>query len=548
MDIELTSSQADGSWTWRAAGARQPRGLVSQALVPATAKVGDVLRVEVETELEGINVVALVPTRARGHEPQRIEIVPPKPEHFEGVTTSLVAKSERKGRDRRPGGFTRDDSRERPPRRPARLSTPPASRGERPPRRDQGAQEERPGAAAPSRRPSPTGEASNRRPRPIADRPERPVRQRPPRFIPKTVHRDALMDTLAVEQRPIAEQLAMGGIPAVRRALAEEQATARSEGRPATGGEAILAIAEQLQPAVREAMWIDRAESAVEALSTISLRDLRATVAGAAPRNDEGRTLITTLRAALEERISRLRIKWEEEIAHALGEGRVLQALRLSSKPPEPSTRFPAALVEPLAAAASQSLNPSVPSERWTALLEAAAESPIRRSIKPVGLPDDDNGTVRQAATVAAGRIPALARLLGLAMPPPPRPIAARRPPAPPSRPLRAVSAESPQSERTITSEVAGSVETAPVEEVAASSEPEPVPALDVTATEPEPEATETEATEPEATEPDSSDLEPPAGVPGGSEPRPSEDDVDASGTAADGELASGPGGATAFL
>jgi len=84
MDIELTSAQADGSWTWRAAGARQPRGLLSQTLVPPAAKVGDVLRVEVETELEGINVVALVPTRARGNGPQRIEIVPPKPDHFEG--------------------------------------------------------------------------------------------------------------------------------------------------------------------------------------------------------------------------------------------------------------------------------------------------------------------------------------------------------------------------------------------------------------------------------------------------------------------------------
>jgi len=62
-----------------------------------------------------------------------------------------------------------------------------------------------------------------RRPRPAPERPERPARQRPPRFIPKSVHRDALMNTLAVEQRPIAEQLAMGGIPAVRRAVAEEQ-------------------------------------------------------------------------------------------------------------------------------------------------------------------------------------------------------------------------------------------------------------------------------------------------------------------------------------
>ena len=79
MDIEVTSALADGSWTWRAAGARQPRGVVSHSILPASTKVGDVVRVEVETELEGLNVVALVPTRERGHEPQRIEITPPMP-------------------------------------------------------------------------------------------------------------------------------------------------------------------------------------------------------------------------------------------------------------------------------------------------------------------------------------------------------------------------------------------------------------------------------------------------------------------------------------
>ena len=33
IDIELTSSRPDGTWTWRAAGARQPKGVVSASVL-----------------------------------------------------------------------------------------------------------------------------------------------------------------------------------------------------------------------------------------------------------------------------------------------------------------------------------------------------------------------------------------------------------------------------------------------------------------------------------------------------------------------------------
>ena len=59
IDIELTSQTADGSWTWRAAGARQPKGIVDASLVPAGEKAGSVLRADVEIGLEGIEVLSL---------------------------------------------------------------------------------------------------------------------------------------------------------------------------------------------------------------------------------------------------------------------------------------------------------------------------------------------------------------------------------------------------------------------------------------------------------------------------------------------------------
>ncbi|MEY4373107.1 MAG: hypothetical protein RL219_1876, partial [Actinomycetota bacterium] len=46
IEIELTSTRPDGTWTWRAAGAREPKGVLSSDVLPSGAKVGDVLKVD----------------------------------------------------------------------------------------------------------------------------------------------------------------------------------------------------------------------------------------------------------------------------------------------------------------------------------------------------------------------------------------------------------------------------------------------------------------------------------------------------------------------
>ena len=48
IEVELTSERPDGSWTWRAAGAREPKGELDGTLLPAGSKVGDVLKAEAE--------------------------------------------------------------------------------------------------------------------------------------------------------------------------------------------------------------------------------------------------------------------------------------------------------------------------------------------------------------------------------------------------------------------------------------------------------------------------------------------------------------------
>jgi len=411
MEIELTSSRDDGTWTWRAAGAREPRGIIAGKVLSPGAHVGDVLRVEAEFELEGISILAVLQPRERPKDPSRIELAA-QPVPAGSVTTSLVSKTEGRTRDRAP----RDRSGALPASR--------ARRGERPTTKRSSPATQR--ARTQTRRAPRETPSSPEAPRPVRKAPptREPRRTRPPRFLPGTAHRDTLLATLLPEQRPIAEQLAIGGLPAVRRALAEQRSKTQATGQPHVTGDAIVELAEQLLPAVREATWLDRAEAAKASLETISLRDLRATVTSGAPRDDAGRELLATLRAAFHARLAKLRTTWESDIARAVEEGRVLHALHLSARPPEPSTRFPAALVQSLAASAGAALNAELSPERWIELLDAAATSPIRRSIKPTAIPADPSGELHKAATVLAGRIPSLARLLGLRMPPPPRPVA----------------------------------------------------------------------------------------------------------------------------
>lgn len=419
IDIELTSARGDDSYTWRAAGARQPRGVVGESLLPPGAKVGDVLRAEIEVELDGITVVSVLPPKEKSPVRGRIELLH-SPAEAPGVTTVLASRGDRRRRPRRERpGAERAGSETTASRRDAREGG--RRRTERGPRPGPG---RRPGGVSDGEE---GGDRSKGRGR-AATAPGKQERRTAARFAPGRAHREELLHELTPEQRPIAERLAEGGLPAVRKALAEERARAQAEGRPVGSGEPIIAIAEELLPSVRAAVWLDRAEAAAERLDDLSLRDLRTTVLGAAPRDEAGRELAKKLRGALESRVSKLREEWEGRIASDLDEGRVLHALRGSAKPPEPTARFPGSLVQRLSEQASEAMSEETSPSRWLSLLEAALQSPVRRQVKPAGLPADPSGEVRRQARMAAGRIPALARLLGMPIPPPPQPLPGERP------------------------------------------------------------------------------------------------------------------------
>jgi len=539
MDVELTSARDDDTFTWRAAGARQPKGAVAASLLPKGSKVGDILRIEAEVEIDGITVVSVLPPKEKEAPGGRIEVLGTQ-RPVPGVTTVLAGPPDRRresrffreGEERRPSRPAGDrrprrdgegpaEGRSRPPaagepagsdgdRRPSMrgerggrprsrpgsevasarrdLSAPPPRQGSGPigargPRLEGGPAAR---SSAPPRREAGTrGEHSGRGP----DRGARPKRG-PVRLEAGTKHRDELMATLPPEQQLIADRLATGGMPAMRKAIADEQERAKSEGRPPVAAESILALAEQLQPDVKAAVWMDRAEAAIVHLDDLGLRDLRATVIAAAPRDDAGRDLERQLREGLERRVAKLRSDWEGHLAHALGEGKVLQALRLSARPPEPTARFPAGLIEPLVTQVGAAMTADTPPDRWLALLEAASASPVRRQIKPAGIPEDPSGEVPRKAREAAGRIPALAPMLGMSMPPPPKPIPGERLGRPQQgRPMRSSRPPGPPGPRP----------SRPPRPPAAGGAPPPAAAEAPPATAPA--AAEPAATEPVATE-----------------------------------------------
>src|SRR5579859_4839392 len=101
IDIELTSQTADGSWTWRAAGAREPKGVVEAARVPSGEKVGSVLRADIEVGLEGIEVLTLSatkPLRSPEKTEGRIE-VRGTPKRAPDVSVILAPGSPKRRRD-----------------------------------------------------------------------------------------------------------------------------------------------------------------------------------------------------------------------------------------------------------------------------------------------------------------------------------------------------------------------------------------------------------------------------------------------------------------
>jgi len=492
IEVELTSRRDDTTWTWRAAGARQPKGVVDASLLPSEAKVGDVLRAEADVTVEGIDIVSILPPKARsGVEPERLEIKGSGP--VEGGVTTQLAKGGRRDRgDRGDRGDRPDrgDRRDRGPRTAERSG-------------DRSGRGERAGA-------KPGGDT--RRPRPErTSRPERPApepRPRSKRLKPGRAHRNAVLAAVAPEQRNVAEIVLRGGIPGLRETIDRMNVAAKEQGQPPVAAQPLLTVGEQLLPHLRIAEWHDRADAALAEVDELDLRDLRQVVVAADSnaRDDATRELAEQLRTALAGRVDAEHTAWLDELVSLLDDGRVVRALRLSSRPPKAGSRFPAELASRLVAGATASLTADISSDRYATVVDALAYAPVRAQVTPAGVPANPSDALLAVVRKLADRVPLVAAAFGIEAPParpargakrPPRPSAPI--PAPP--PVEAPAAEAPAAE----APAAGAT--------AAETEVPDAPAAGADAVLPDsPLAAEPEATEPAAAEAPTSDVSPDAG------------------------------------
>ncbi|MEY2554250.1 MAG: hypothetical protein QOC57_2110 [Ilumatobacteraceae bacterium] len=488
IEIELTSARADGTWTWRVAGAREPRGVLDGSLLPADAKTGSVLKADADVELEGYTILSVASSKEKASKSGLLDMIESdKP--FEAVTQQL---SKRDRNDR--GG--RGERRDRPPRRDGGEGDrrPPRRDGDRPPRRE--------GEAARGPRPAgaerPTGDRTGGHPRPDrGPRPERrsrpnftappelPQRPKPKRLKPGRAHRNAVLADLPEEQRPVAERALQGGIPAVRQAVQEQNARLKAEGKPEVPAGGLLSMAEQLLPMLRVAEWLDRADAAKADIEELDLRDLRSVVAaGEDPmvaRDESTRAVATELKAALVTKQESELALWFEDIDAAIGVGRVIRALKLSSQPPKAGIRFPAELAAKLATATTGNLTADAFADRWVAVLEAAAFSPVRAQVQPTTKPTQVNDELLATVKRVGPLLPQIAALYdnpvtqGATAPKPLRPTrpvptkkpAAKAAPTPrPPKPPRVATEPLPAPEEVLVADQSGET-TAVVEQPA---------------------------------------------------------------------------------
>jgi len=391
MEIELTSTRDDGQWTWRAAGARQPRGTVADVLVPAGTSVGDVLRVEVEQFMDGIEVTSVLVDRAERSEPETLEMLGSG--HNEPLVTTKLAG--RRGRRRDEDG--------------------PRGRGgrDRRPRRDDG---EKPD----------TDKGSGRRGRPDRRSPARSDAEAKPRarrLRPKRTHRKAAIAALPEDQQPLALILVRDGEPGVRSAIEAQNAAAEAVGEPGIPADLLLKLAERIHPSLRTADWRDRAESALAGVDDIDLRDIRSVVVAAetAARGLEDRELADRLREALTVRVDREHKAWIGEVTSALGEDRVVRALRLSSRPPKAGAPLPSPILNRLATAAEASLTSETGQDRWATVLDAVALSPVHQRVTPAGFPTEPTEQLLDVVRRVSMSVPSIAASFGVEPTPPRR-------------------------------------------------------------------------------------------------------------------------------
>src|SRR4029078_5864903 len=333
-----------------------------------------------------------------------------------------------------------------------------------------------------------------------------PQRPKPHRLKPGRAHRSAVLADLPEEQRPVAERALQGGLPAVRQAVNEQNVRLKAEGKPEVPAAGLLSMAEGLLPRLRVAEWLDRADAARPVMHDLALRDLPSVVAaGEDPmvaRDESTRAIANELKTALAaKQESELRLSFED-IDRAISVGRVIRALKLSSQPPKAGVRFPTDLALKLATATTANLSAEALPDRWIAVLEAAAFSPVRAQVTPTAKPSQVTDELLATVKRVSSLLPQIAALFDVEVTQravAPKPLRPTRPTAA-KKPAKAPAAARPPKPEPKTPEAHAPQPTPEPEPAQPTPEPEaaqPTPEPEAAQPTPEPEAVEPTAEQP---------------------------------------------------
>jgi len=360
IDVEITSQREDGDWTWRAVGAREPKGTVEASLLPDNLTVGTQFSVETEHFLDGIVVTKVIEKKQESEKGETLEILG-SGKQADLVTTRLTkSKKGKKPSKRSPSSNSRTDERNKSKKSFVKKDAPLSAKRRKPQNEKKKTDHKFPKSK---------------------------------RLKAKRRHRNEAIKNLPDDMKRVAEILLRKGIPGLRDSIRAQNEIAKKTGEPEIPEELLLKLAEQVYPDLRTAEWLDRADGALRGIETVDLRDIRSVIVASesVQKNDEVRRLAENLKEGFNKRVDTDQKKWLKEVITTLKEGRVVRALRLSSRPPKAGFPLPEDLLNSLTEATNSALSADVTQSRWGTIAEAAAFSPVHDRVIPVGVPKNPN-------------------------------------------------------------------------------------------------------------------------------------------------------------
>ena len=362
LDIEITSQSDESSYTWRSAGAREPKGTVPAKILPNDVSIGDVLRVEADFMIDGIEITSVLPTKSKKDSTEILEILG-SGKDASGVTTSLIPKGKKRGRNNK--RQQNDNSKPKQKRKAQNKKGSPDRKNRKPYR-------------------SPRGK----------------------RLKASKKYRNEYVASLPETHKPLARQLIGSTIPNLRKTIDK---MALPQGFP----EAILDYAEELNQQLKMAEWLDKAEAVEENVESVDLQDFRSVVAssGRWAKSPEAIAVKERLENKLNERIDLDHKEWLRSIQDALDDEKTVRALNLSSRSPKAGAQLPEIVTNQLIEQASRALNEQSSAYRWAIVLEAVAFSPVREKINPNGLPSTITDELKETIAKHGERVPQIANL-----------------------------------------------------------------------------------------------------------------------------------------